>query len=79
LIKIQSTIKKNKILEKEIRQETDIDRLSIPEEKTGTKRHSGAFPKDLNASPLIAIELNSIQMEFDNNLLPESIKPAQVI
>jgi hypothetical protein len=25
-------------------QETDIDALSIPEEKTGTKVHSGAFP-----------------------------------
>ena len=79
LIKVQSTIKKNKILEKEVRQETDIDGLSIPEEKTGTKRHSGAFPKDLNESPQMVIELNSIQMEFDKNLLPDSIKPAQVI
>lgn len=61
-MKVTSTVKKEKV---QIRQDTDIDGLSIPEEKSGTKRHSGAFPKGY--SPKLAIEMNSIQMEFDDN------------
>lgn len=64
-MKVTSTIKKENVL---VREETDIDGLSIPEEKSGTKRHSGAFPKGY--SPKVAIELNSIQMDFDDNQIP---------
>ncbi len=61
-MKVTSTVNKEKV---QMRQETDIDGLSIPEEKSGTKRHSGAFPK--GHSPKLAIEMNSIQMEFYDN------------
>ena len=66
LMKITSTMKKDKeLVVAAVNQETDIDVLSIPEEKTGTKRHSGAFPRE--ESPKQLVEAKSIQMEFDDS------------